>query len=223
MTSEDTDGVTIIAEPSAREYALLLFFLCWMFGSVVVLFMVGEHRVTVGPWLGVGVIVIAALMGGWSRSSRIGLRIDANGLTIRNFFRTHRIGWREVARFADGSVLSAGRGKDAFAAYWALRVVLRDECQTAAGGPGGSPGHEGRRRAVTAYGTMAGQFPYGTGQFPPGLVGGPPLVLAGESARGETLTAIKQAAERYGIPAELTGFPPLRDSFWKRLRDRRGN
>lgn len=127
-----------------------------------------------------------------------------------------------MARFADGSVFSLGRGDDAFAAYWALRVVLRDECQTAAGGPGGSPGHEGRRRAVTAYGTMTGQFPYGTVTFSPGPVAGPTLV-AGESARGETLTAIKRAAERYGIPAELTGFPSLRDSFWIRLRDRRGS
>jgi hypothetical protein len=93
--------------------------------------------------------------------------------------------------------LSPGSARDyAFAAYWALRVVLRDECQTAAGGPGGSPGHEGRRRAVTAYGTMAGQFPYGTGTFSPGPVAGPVWLVAGESARGETLQAIKRAAER---------------------------
>jgi hypothetical protein len=54
---------------------------------------------------------------------------------------------------------------------------------------------------VTAYGTMAGQFPYGTGTFSPGPVAGPVWLVAGESARGETLTAIKRAAERYGIPA----------------------
>jgi hypothetical protein len=49
---------------------------------------------------------------------------------------------------------------------------------------------------VTAYGTMAGQFPYGTGTFSPGPVAGPVWLVAGESARGETLQAIKRAAER---------------------------
>jgi len=78
-------------------------------------------------------------------------------------------------------------------------VVLRDERQTAAGGPGKSPERHGRRRAVTARGTL------------------------GEFAHPETLTAIKRAAERYGISAELTGVPRLRDGFWTRLRDRRGH
>jgi hypothetical protein len=145
-----------------------------------------------------GVIVVAAAIGGCFRGSRVGLRIDASGVTIRNFFRTHRIGWSEVDRFADGTVLSAGRGHyDLYDAYWALRVVLRDEHQTAAGGPGRSPVRQGRRRAVTARGTL------------------------GEFAHPETLTAIKRAADRYGIPAELTGNPRLRDGFWTRLRDRR--
>ena len=78
-------------------------------------------------------------------------------------------------------------------------MVLRDERQTAAGGPGKSPERHGRRRAVTARGTL------------------------GEFAHPETLTAIKRAAERYGISAELTGVPRLRDGFWTRLRDRRGH
>ena len=64
---------------------------------------------------------------------------------------------------------------------------------------------------MTARGTMAGLFTYR------------PERPVGESARPETLTAIKRAAERYGIPAELTGMPPLRDGFWVWLRDRRGS
>ena len=52
-------------------------------------------------------------------------------MTIRNFFRTQRIGWREVCRFADGSVVVLEQN---YYAVWALRVVLRDERQTAAGG-----------------------------------------------------------------------------------------
>jgi Bacterial PH domain len=221
MASEDTQGVTIIAEPLARQYALTLFLLCWLFGSIVVWSVAASARVT-PLWVPAGVILVVTLIWGWFRGWRMGLRIDASGLTIRNFFRTHRIGWREVARFADGSVLSLGRGNDAYAAYWALRVVLHDESQTAAGGPGRSPGRPGRRRAVTARGTMAGQFPYGEATLAGEFAGGP-RTLAGESARHETLTAIKRAAERYGIPAELTGSPRLRDGFWIRLRDRRAS
>jgi len=197
MTSEDTHGVTIIADPVARQHALTRFFLWWLAGAAAVLVVAVSAWVTTYLWVAAGVILVAAPMG-YFRSSRIGLRTDAGGVTIRNFFRTHRIGWREVDRFADGSVLSLGRGNDLYERYWALRVVLRDERQAAADGPGRSPGRHGRRRAVTARGTL------------------------GEYADPDTLTAIKRAAERYGIPAELTGVPQLRDSFWTRLRDRRG-
>jgi len=197
MTTEDTRGVTIIAEPSARQHVLVSFFLCWLVGFVVVLVVAGNNRLTY-LWVTGGVILVAAAIGGCFRGWRIGLRIDASGVTIRNFFRTHRIGWREVDRFADGAVLSLGGGNDLYEAYWVLRVALRDERQTAAGGLGRSPGRHGRRRAVTARGTL------------------------GEFAHPETLAAIKRAAERYGIPAELTGNPRLRDGFWTRLRDRRG-
>ena len=197
MTSEDTHGVTIITDPVARQHALTLFFLCWFVGAAAVLVVAASARVTTYLWVAAGIILVAAPIGGF-RGSRIGLRTDASGVTIRNFFRTHRIGWREVDRFADGTVLSLGGGNDLYDAYWALRVVLRDDRQTAAGGPGRSPGRHSRRRAVTARGTL------------------------GEFAHPENLAAIKQAAERYGIPAKLTGNPRLRDGFWARLRDRRG-
>ena len=198
MASEGTRGVTVIAEPFARKVALVSFFLCWLVGFVVVLAVAGNARVT-QLWVAGTVLVAAAALIGGFRGSRIGLRIDASGVTIRNFFRTHQIGWREVDRFADGTVLSVGRGNDFYEAYWALRVVLRDERQTVAGGPGGSSGRHGGGRAVTARGTLVEEF-----------------------AHPETLTAIKRAADRYGIPAELTGNPRLRDGFWTRLRDRRG-
>jgi hypothetical protein len=197
MTSEDTRGVTIIAEPFARKVALVSFFLWWLVGFVVVLGVAGNAQVT-QLWVAGTVIVVAAALIGGFRGSRIGLRIDASGVTIRNFFRTHRIGWREVDRFTDGTVLSLGRGNDLYESFWVLRVVLRDERQTAAGEPGRSPGRHGRRRAVTARGTLAEEF-----------------------AHPETLTAIRRAAQRYGVPAELTGNPQLRDGFWTRLRDRR--
>jgi hypothetical protein len=216
MTSEDTHDVTIIAEPFARQHALKFFLLCWLSGSVVVVVLVAANAPVTHVWVAAGVILVATLVGGCFRGWRIGLRIDASGVTIRNFFRTHRIGWREVDRFADGSVLSAGKGNDLYERRWALRVVLHDERQTAADGPGRSPGRHGRRRVVTASGTMA--FEPARGTMPKEFAGTTDVPLA----RPETVTAIRRAAERYGIPAELTGVPRLRDGFWTRLRDRRG-
>ena len=132
MTSEDTHGVTIIAESAAREY-LALFVVPWFIGSAVVV-SVPATRVTHVRVAAI-VILVAVGIGGCFRGWRMGLRIDASGVTIRNFFRTHRIGWREVARFADGSVLSlVARGNEPYAICWALRVVLRDERQAVAAG-----------------------------------------------------------------------------------------
>jgi hypothetical protein len=108
------------------------------------------------------VVIAAAVIWGCSRSWRMELRIDNRGVTVRNYFRTCRIGWPEVSSFADGAVNAGGAGRQ-----WALKVIRRN----------GS--------AVTACGTGLETFK------------GPP--------RGETLTAIRQCAERYGIPADVTG------------------
>jgi hypothetical protein len=67
------------------------------------------------------VIVTGALIWGCFRGWRIGLRIDDNGVTIRNFFRTNRFTWPGVSHFADGWVFG---GESKF--WWALCVVLRD-------------------------------------------------------------------------------------------------
>jgi hypothetical protein len=94
--------------------------------------------------------------GGW----REWLRLDDEGISVRNFLQTYRIGWHEVRRFEDGSE-SGRRGRH----WWALRIVLRDG------------------RVIIADGTSS-------------------LKTA---ARLETLTAIRQAAERHGVPAVFTG------------------
>lgn len=105
---------------------------------------------------GSGVITISNLYGR--------VRFDDRGVTVRNLFRTHRIGWAEVRRFTDGSVLGPDeRG------WWALAVAL----------------HNGR--TVLARGTALFR---GT---------------APTEAPSKSLVAIGQAAERYDIPAELTG------------------
>jgi hypothetical protein len=94
--------------------------------------------------------------GGW----REWLCLDDDGLTVRNFLQTCRIGWHEVRRFEDGSE-SGRRGRH----WWALRIVL----------------HDGR--VIIADGTSS-------------------LKTA---ARPETLSAIRQAAERHAVPAVFTG------------------
>jgi hypothetical protein len=96
-------------------------------------------------------------------SRRRELRCDDQGVTVRNLFRTYRIGWAEVRRFTDG-VEGGGPPEGGGQTRWTLWVVL----------------HNGR--TVPAEATMARTV-----------------------APSKTLVAIGQAAERYDIPADLTG------------------
>jgi hypothetical protein len=68
------------------------------------------------------VIVATALILGCYRGWRLALHFDVSGVTVRNYFRTYRIGWSEVSCFADGNAgLATSQG---FA--WALSVVTRE-------------------------------------------------------------------------------------------------
>jgi len=51
-----------------------------------------------------------------------GVRFDDQGVTIRNLFRTHRIGWAEVHHFADGCTAGDGHSNS----KWVLAVVLNN-------------------------------------------------------------------------------------------------
>jgi hypothetical protein len=113
------------------------------------------------------IIATAALIWGCCRAWRIGLRLGAGGVTVRNFLRSYRVSWPEVRCFADGSVSRGESGR-----VWALGIVLCDG------------------RVITASGTSRGK----------------------RDARPETLAVIRQAAERYAIPAELTGTVAKRGS-----------
>ena len=55
-----------------------------------------------------------------------GVRFDDQGVTIRNPFRTHRIGWAEVHHFADGYTGDSD-------SKWALAVVLNNGRTVTAG------------------------------------------------------------------------------------------
>ncbi len=84
----------------------------------------------------VAYLVIAAAVSIWgcARAWRIRLRLGDDGVTVRNYRRTYRIGWPEVRCFADGSVNGGNAGR-----LWALGIVLRDG------------------RMVTASGTASGK------------------------------------------------------------------
>jgi hypothetical protein len=75
-----------------------------------------------------GAIAISTLRGS--------LQFGDQGITTRNLFRTHRIGWAEVRRFTDWAADGWVHAGDGIAA-WALAIVL----------------HSGR--SVMAWGTVA--------------------------------------------------------------------
>ena len=84
----------------------------------------GPHWVTHAPRPAIVaylVILAAVLTWGCLRGWRIGLRVDQDGVTVRNFVRTHRFTLAEVDCFTDG--LSRG-GEAKY--WWALCVVPRD-------------------------------------------------------------------------------------------------
>ena len=51
-----------------------------------------------------------------------GVRFDDQGVTIRNLFRTHRIGWAEVHHFADSCTAGDGHSNS----KWVLAVMLNN-------------------------------------------------------------------------------------------------
>jgi hypothetical protein len=80
------------------------------------------------------VAVIAASVGCF-RSWRMTLRIGADGILVRNYFRSYRISFSQVRCFTDGSAYANGDNPSA----WALKIMLLDG------------------RAVTVRATMSGR------------------------------------------------------------------
>ena len=93
-------------------------------------------------------LIAATTIWGCSRGWRMGVRMDDFGITVRNYFRTYRIGWPEVLRLADG----AGPVPEGGRAGWALSVVLHGgQAVTASGTTRLAP----RRETLTAIGHVA--------------------------------------------------------------------
>jgi DivIVA domain-containing protein len=109
------------------------------------------------------VILAAVLIWGCVRGWRIGLRVDHDGVTVRNFFRIYRFSLADVSCFTDGSAFG-GESRH----WWALCVVLRDGRTVTARGTtrSGTPSP----KTLTAIGEAADRCGIQatlTGVFPP--------------------------------------------------------
>jgi hypothetical protein len=58
------------------------------------------------------------------RACRHGVRIDDRGITVRNLYRTDKLSWHHVSRFADGRIGILNDG--AISDYWAVQIVLNN-------------------------------------------------------------------------------------------------
>jgi hypothetical protein len=132
MTSRNRSGtITFLAERAPRWFAIIvtaLFGVCALFP-----FIAGKYLMVRSPkWVahvpGAAIavslaLVVVAVTWGCSRGWRMGLHVDHNGVTVRNYFRTYRVGWLEVNSFADASIcpfLLINNEQ-----YWALSVLMR--------------------------------------------------------------------------------------------------
>jgi len=98
----------------------------------------------VAGWLAVGGFIVVA---GCLRALVIGIRISDSGVLVRNFFRTYRLNWPEVARFADGRTPGG---------LWALNVVTPSGLAVTASGTGIN--YQARGDVLTAIGWAAGRY-----------------------------------------------------------------
>jgi len=130
MTSRNRPGVTtVVARPGHRRFVIII---TALFGVCALAPLAGKHLLTkqspkwapqliphVPRAVGTADLAIVAVALIWScfRSWRMGLYMDYQGVTVRNYFWTYRFRWPEVAGIVDGSVLGGW--------YWALRVLVR--------------------------------------------------------------------------------------------------
>jgi hypothetical protein len=141
MAIRNRPGAATFAERKPRWFAVVITALYGV--GILWPLAAGRYRLGTGKWTptwtmhvpgtaftaGLAVVAVAMICG-LVRSWRMGLHLDSQGVTVRNYFRTHRFSWAEVTSFVDGSTTKN---------YWALSLLTADG------------------RAVTASGT-ASQF-----------------------------------------------------------------
>jgi hypothetical protein len=90
---------------------------------------------------------LGAITSGGMRGS---LQFDDQGVTVRNAFRSYRIGWAEVRRFSDGTVWGGGE-----VPLWALAVVLHNGRTVMARG---TAARDARSETLVAVGQAAVRY-----------------------------------------------------------------
>jgi hypothetical protein len=152
--AEDTSGALTIAERYPRWLAVIFTLVIAILPGLILMqksqtFLPRGHVLAAVAYLAAAAAVsIWGCFRGW----RMGLRLDDQGVTIRNYFRTYRIGWPGVRRFADGSVSGGEAGR-----LWALNVMLRDgRVITAAATSRGK--RTARPQTLTAIEQAAGRY-----------------------------------------------------------------
>lgn len=137
MTTDDVSGAVKITNGAPRWVAP--FCAVCLVGTVAIAVLANKATwPVIAFWL---IIVGAPSIWAWERTWRMGLRLGDDGVIVRNFGRTRRLGWHEVSSFTDGFV----QGADQHHNIWVLMVVLRDGRVIRASGTkprGGLPGSE---------------------------------------------------------------------------------
>jgi hypothetical protein len=120
----DESGAVTIAERYPRWSVIIVTLAVATVSAFIFLPLLARTHVLAAAYL---VVAAAVSIGGCSRGWRIGLRLGDDGVMVRNLRPTYRIGWPEVACFADGSVngFADGSVNDGNAAgLWALGIAL---------------------------------------------------------------------------------------------------
>jgi hypothetical protein len=116
MIVRSPPGAVTIRQPG--RWMPLFMCLCfsmilWGPAAVVAVWLAVDYSPT-----GLGPLMVLAVAATWisGRTARISVRFDDDGITVRNFWRTHRLSWDQVTQFADGG------GAD----LWKLRLLCRE-------------------------------------------------------------------------------------------------
>ena len=84
----------------------------------------GQHIPVAAAMLAAIAVALWGCVWGCARGWRMGVRLDDDGVTIRNFLGAYRFSWAEVRRFADGLIHETGEGGSSY--FWALQVETHD-------------------------------------------------------------------------------------------------
>lgn len=111
MPSVNLPGVTTITD---RLLSCFVIFLTLGAGLAAGSVVIAQHWFKHAPVLAVAYLafITAAMIWGLFRAWRLGLYLDQQGVTVRNYFRTHRFSWTEVRGFVNGTIYDGEGGAE---------------------------------------------------------------------------------------------------------------